>query len=61
MTGSVKVIYFFVALFAMACLAVASVLLAEGRGSLSATLYGIAFVVIGIGFIARKRILRQQK
>jgi len=61
MSRKAKIGYFFVALFTMACLGGASVSMAVGMAWVATVLFAVAFVVIGIGFVVRKRLLRASK
>jgi uncharacterized membrane protein SirB2 len=59
MTRSVKVLLFFVAVVGMASLALASIMMADGKGWLATLFFIVAFVIIGFGFVTRRKALSQ--
>ncbi len=61
MSRTAKIAYFFVSLLSMTCLALASLSMATGRPYTATALFVIAFLMIGAGFIARKRLLKASK
>lgn len=61
MSRKAKINYFFLALFSIACLGAASAAMAAGMAWVATTLYTVAMIVIGIGFVVRKRLLRANK
>lgn len=58
MSRNAKVAYFFVSLLSMTCLALASLFMAMGRAWAATLLFIAGFVLIGAGFVARKRLLK---
>lgn len=58
MSRNAKIAYFFVALLSMACLALASLSMAQGRAFAATVLFVVAFAMIAIGFVVRKRLLK---
>jgi uncharacterized membrane protein len=57
---SMRIVFFFVALITMVCLAVASILMAQGQGWLATLFFVLAFVLIGFAFMAKRRVYRPQ-
>jgi hypothetical protein len=60
MTKSQKFGFFLLALVTMGCFAIATVVMAEGKGGLAIALYVLAFVIVGCGFTIKRRILPKQ-
>lgn len=61
LTRAIKLRLFFIALFTMAALAAASVLMAEkGRGWDAFAMFVAAFVLAGAGFAIRRRALNRE-
>lgn len=59
MSLSAKIGFFFVALFAMAALALASIVMAQGEGLLAMVLFVVAFILIFLGIRARRKLLKR--
>ena len=59
MSRTAKITYFFVALITMFFLAAASTLMAQGQAALATVFFIVAFIIIGVGFVVRKRLLRR--
>jgi hypothetical protein len=59
MSQTAKISFFILAVVTMACFACASVMMAEGRGGYALSLFILAIVLVGCGFMVRKRILRR--
>jgi len=57
-SGIAKFVYFIVALAVMACMGVASVMMAEGRAVPATVLFIISIGGIGTGFALKKRFMR---
>jgi len=58
-TSLQKALFFGLALCSLACLAAASVTMAMNRAGLAIALFVVAFLLIGFGFAARKRVMKK--
>lgn len=59
MSQRAKLIYFLTALVAMACLAAASTEMAVGHIVATVALFVLAFVIIGIAFAMKRRVMKK--
>lgn len=57
MSRTAKITYFFVAIITMVCFALASVMMAQNHPALSTVFFVLAFLITGLGFVARARLL----
>ncbi|GEO26145.1 hypothetical protein AAC03nite_19300 [Alicyclobacillus acidoterrestris] len=60
MTTSFKILFFFISLFTMACFALGSVMMAQGRGWLATLFFVLAVLITGLGFVTKRRLVRPQ-
>lgn len=59
MSASVRVLFFFIALFSMALLAAGSMLMAVGHHGLLATIsFILAIGIVSSGFVMKRRVVR---
>jgi len=61
MTGTMKFVFFLVALATMTCFAVASVAMAQGHGWLASGLFVVALLMTTAGFVTKSRVMRRNQ
>ncbi len=59
MSTSVKIGFFLVAVTTMVCFAVASILMASGNGWAAFGLFVVAFALITVAFVTKRKVLRK--